>query len=67
MILMMQNLGSKPKMTCNTITDVVMIMGLRYFFQSGLIATLCSATAGFGFFCIDCNAKYSCVTSFKTC
>lgn len=30
MILIMQNLGSKPKMSCNTITDVVIIIALLY-------------------------------------
>ena len=30
MMLMMQNFGSNPKINCNTITDVVMIMGFLY-------------------------------------
>lgn len=30
MILIMQNFGSKPKMSCNTITDVVIIIGFLY-------------------------------------
>ncbi len=30
MMLMMQNFASKTKINCNTITDVVMIMGFLY-------------------------------------
>lgn len=30
MILMMQNLASKPKISCNTITAAVIIMGFLY-------------------------------------
>ena len=58
---MMQNLGSNPKMSCNTVTDIVITIGFRYFFIKLLIATICSATTGFRFFCVNCNTEYSCV------
>lgn len=58
MMLMMQNFRSKPKISCNTITDVTMITGLRYFLTKILAATFRFTTAGFGFFRIDRNAKY---------
>jgi len=31
MILIMQNFGSNPKMSCKIITDVVIIIGFLYF------------------------------------
>lgn len=65
MILMIQNFGSKPKMSCNRITDVIIITGLRYFFKNGLNATFCSTTAGFRFFCIHRNTKDTCIARFK--
>jgi hypothetical protein len=39
MILMMQNFGSNPKISCNTITDVVMMIGFLYFINFSFILT----------------------------
>ncbi len=62
---MMKNFGSNPKIKCSTITDAVMMIGLRYFFKSALVATI-RVAAGFRFFSINCNTEYSGVTGFKT-
>lgn len=37
MILIIQNFGSKPKMSCNTITEVVITMGFLYRVNFSLI------------------------------
>jgi len=65
MILMIQNFGSKPKMSCKTTTDVVITIGFRYFLKNDLVATLCPTTTRFRFLCINCNTEYSCRPSFE--
>lgn len=37
MMLMMQNLGSNPKMSCSTTTELVMITGFLYLIKMAFI------------------------------
>ena len=34
---MIQNFGSKPKMSCNTTTEIVMMIGFLYFMKNDFI------------------------------
>jgi hypothetical protein len=45
MMLMSVNFGSKPKMSCNTVIESVMIIGFLYFKMNCFIA-LTAAAAG---------------------
>jgi len=44
MILMIQNLGSKPNINCNTTTEVVMTMGLLYLMNSAFMVLTAAST-----------------------
>jgi len=63
---MMQNLGSNPKISCNAMTEEVITIALRYFFQNELSTAFCSTTAAFRFLSINCNTEYPGIAGAET-
>ena len=63
---MMQNLGSNPKISCSVITEAVITIALRYFFQNELSTAFCSTTAAFRFLRINCNTEYPGIAGVET-
>lgn len=62
----MQNLGSNPKISCNAMTEEVITIALRYFFQNELSTAFCSTTAAFRFLGINGNTEYSGAAGIET-